>query len=177
MIAERTKRCCHCKTLKTLVEFRRNRTTPDGLQFCCKTCQSEQQKCYLSTSKGRDRQRAAQQNYLKTESGKIVQKQSNQKWINKMRAAGYFRFGKGKIQNLKSAAKRRALEIKISGAELENWWRTTPHVCVYCGQSGNEYKKTANDLVSYEGTNRLMRLLKGKLNRLKQALAYDLTNS
>ena len=92
-----------------------------------------------------------------------------------MRAAGYFRFGNGKIQNLKSAAKRRSLEITISAKELENWWLATPNICVYCGQSPNEYRKIARDLVNYEGTNRLLRLLKGKFNRLKQALAYDLT--
>ncbi len=48
-----SKRCSHCKAVKPLSEFNRNRSCPDGLQHYCKECQRESGNRYTRSEKGR----------------------------------------------------------------------------------------------------------------------------
>lgn len=39
-VASPTKRCCTCKTVQPVANFSNNRSSRDGLQWACKTCQA-----------------------------------------------------------------------------------------------------------------------------------------
>lgn len=42
-----TKTCSRCKQTKDVSEFSKDSSTPDGLQYYCKECQRQYNKCYL----------------------------------------------------------------------------------------------------------------------------------
>jgi hypothetical protein len=50
-----TKRCCVCSTEKDKSEFNRNKSSRDGLQSCCRVCQSAKQKRFRPKYQERER--------------------------------------------------------------------------------------------------------------------------
>ena len=163
---QQLKRCTKCDQHKQPTEFRHHRSTKDGLQFWCMSCQSKSQRKYLSTTQGRQQQRLAQKTYRKTSGGRETQRKSQSKFNKTPR---------GKILRLKARSKSRGLSVTISAGDFERWWKESPHVCGYCGCTTEEYRHTARCLRGYEGEKRLLRLLRGKLLKLGTAAYFDLT--
>ena len=84
----KTKCCSHCKQIKPISMFHKNKRTKDGLCYQCKNCrkiksQSKQGrianrirvKKYRKTEKGQKTYQKARKKYAQSEKGKIYQKQ------------------------------------------------------------------------------------------------------
>ena len=61
-----TKRCSHCKQIKPILDFPRNRTTKDDYRDQCKVCHNIDNKKYRQTEKGK----AYHETYRQSEKGK-----------------------------------------------------------------------------------------------------------
>lgn len=83
-----TKKCGHCKKVKSLSEFYKNRNKYDGLDNYCKSCK----KIIIS-------------NYNQTEKGKATKKQYQQsersKVINRKAVKKYHQTEKGKVRDIR----------------------------------------------------------------------------
>lgn len=205
LVEDDTKQCTKCCKMKPFSAFGNNRTTTDGLQYWCKTCQAIYQKAYTSTKQGRERMRNARKQWaekpgnlakireatkrwLNTEEGRKKNRECQQRYFQsergkeklrtsneRLRQAGYYKFGKGKISLLRSFGKKRGLVVELTAGELEKWWKEKPDVCQYCGQSATEYQAIRDQLLSYSGTDRQLLLLRDLIKRLKQAATNELT--
>jgi len=65
-----TKRCSHCKKIKSVLEFYKHKNIKDGFQKQCKDCQSR----YPKTENGKQAIRKAQKKHWKTPKGKVTRK-------------------------------------------------------------------------------------------------------
>jgi hypothetical protein len=126
---------------------------------------------WLSTEEGSKKNRECQQRYFQSDRGKEKLRIA----IERLRQAGYYKFGKGKISLLRSFGKKRGLGVELTAEELEKWWKTTADACNYCGKSAAEYRVTRDRLLGYNGTDRQMLLLRDLFKRLKQASTNELT--
>ena len=69
-----TKRCSHCKEIKPLSEFYKNRNGKDGLHLQCKTCKKQYMQQYRKTDKGK----SAQRRYKQSQKGKVASRRYEQ---------------------------------------------------------------------------------------------------
>lgn len=94
-----SKRCPHCKQIKSLSEFHKDRNRRDGLGVWCKICHNAAGKARQQTEAGKQAKREYQQSkrgriirqeankrYAKTAKGKANSKQQRIKWPNKYHA-------------------------------------------------------------------------------------------
>lgn len=200
-----TKHCTKCGKMKPRSAFGNNRNNTDRLQYWCKTCQAAYQREYVSTESGREKivnarkkwvqkpgnlakVRDATRKWLSTEEGSKKNRECQQRYFQsergkeklrvaneRLRHAGYYKFGKGKISLLRSVAKKRGLSVEVTAEELEKLRKFTADACNYCGQSAAEYRVTRDRLLCYSGTDRQILLLRDLFKRLKQASTNDLT--
>ena len=70
-----TKRCCHCKKKKPLLEFCKNKSAKDGLSFNCRICHNAQTRQYQQTEKGKKTAQLSTGRYCKTKKCKKTRKQ------------------------------------------------------------------------------------------------------
>lgn len=124
--------CARCHKQKPLSEFHKNSRSKDGLHSYCKDC---------------NKAKAAQ--YLKTDKGEAALKKA----IAKKTAEGYYRYGRGAIPILKQGAKKRGITFNLTAESLENWWRSVPDICYYCGSGLDDYIKIRDFIISYNGIN------------------------
>jgi len=88
-----TKTCCHCKEIKPLSEFYKNRSTEDGYSGYCKVCHRKSVAKYCASEKGRvgqckcaakyrasEKGKAAICSYMKTESFFVSSKKASRKF-------------------------------------------------------------------------------------------------
>ena len=89
------KTCSHCKILKPLIEFHKNKSKKDGLQVQCKSCFLETyyryqksakgkavQKRYYTSEQGKEHRRAREKRYSKTDKGiKNNKKKCRKRWF------------------------------------------------------------------------------------------------
>ena len=199
------KHCTKCCEAKPLSAFGNNRKTGDGLQSWCKTCQATYRKAYVNTEQGREKMRNARKKWAEKPSNMATIREATKRWLNteegrkknrecqrsyfhsergkeklraaneRLRQAGYYKFGKGKISLLKSYGKKRGLEVKITAGELEEWWKATADACNHCGRSSAEYQAIRDRLFSYNRSNRQLLLLRDVIKRQKQASTNELT--
>lgn len=87
------KRCSHCKQIKSLSEFYKNRTSKDGCQSYCKPCCNNTGCKYRGTKKGK----AAIKRYNQSEKGKATAKRYTQSEEGKAADKRYYQSEKGKI--------------------------------------------------------------------------------
>ena len=73
---------------------------------------------------------------------------------DKLLKNGYWVHGFGRWTYLKARAKNCNLSCSITPKEFENWWKTTPENCYYCGISLVDFLSIRDFLNSYKGTNR-----------------------
>jgi len=57
VIVEATKRCSACEQSLPIAAFHKNRSTPDGLQWQCKSCRSASERARLTVPENRKRKR------------------------------------------------------------------------------------------------------------------------
>ncbi len=112
-----TKTCSKCKQSKSLSEFYKNCTLPDGYQYECKTCDDNRTKEYRQTSKGKEVNRKARQRYRQTEKGKVTQ--------NRYR-----------IQHPKYRKAGSAIQIVIRNGNLSH---PDSFLCSFCPKPAQEY--------------------------------------
>ena len=124
--------CARCHKQKPLSEFHKNSRSKDGLHSYCKDC---------------NKAKAAQ--HLKTDKGKAAFKKA----IAKKADEGYYRYGRGAIPILKQGAKKRGITFNLTTESLENWWRSVPDICYYCGSGLDDYIKIRDFIISYNGIN------------------------
>ena len=122
------KRCTKCDDFKSLELFPANKHTRDGKGSWCKACVSVNTAAYLKTDRGRA---------------------ALARGAKRLQAAGYWRFGKGAIANIRNGAAKRGLTFKLTEDTLEAWWRDTPDVCVYCGISTEEFIRLRDWVLTY----------------------------
>ena len=67
-MSEPEKRCCHCKKVKPVEDFHRDKTTSDGLNRRCNICDGESNKAYYQ-SKHESEPEYYQNQHLKTRFG------------------------------------------------------------------------------------------------------------
>ena len=64
-----SKRCSHCKPIKPISNFTKDRLSKDGLAYRCKACQRIDRMRYLKTEKGK----AAQKRYRQSDKGRAAE--------------------------------------------------------------------------------------------------------
>ncbi|QOX64228.1 hypothetical protein FRZ06_13205 [Anoxybacterium hadale] len=124
------KKCALCGQEKNISEFGKNSRNKDGLHSYCKECNSKKAKEYNKTEKGKA-------NVIKA--------------LKKQQSQGYFRYGKGAIQNISKSAKNRGIEFTLTEAELSAWWKNNTDVCYYCNTPIEEYRIIRDFILNYEG--------------------------
>lgn len=75
-----TKRCCHCKQIKSIDEFCKNVSMKDGLCVYCKICNYDYVRRYAKTEVGKESGRRRTQRYRQTEKGKAIGKRYTEKY-------------------------------------------------------------------------------------------------
>ena len=86
---------------------------------------------------------------MKTDKGKA----SLKKAISRATDKGYYRYGKGAIPILRQGAMKRGIAFDLTAQSLEEWWRTTPDRCFYCGMTIEEYLELKDIIINYSGNN------------------------
>lgn len=146
------KRCKVCGLETPLEGFPANKRTSDKRGSWCKQCVAK---------------------YYKSGKGKAGLDRSNAR----LKAAGYFRFGKGAISILRQGAKKRNLPFALTADTLETWWRQTPDQCAYCGISTAEFIRLRDIVVGYVGNNyeieKFKRIFKSKKHAAIAWLTID----
>ena len=183
-----TKHCTKCVQTKPLSAFGKNRRTQDGWHYWCKICQVAYQKEYANSESGREKIGQARKKWAAKPGNQAKIRDAARRWrgtekgkerrriaTDRLRQAGYYKFGKGKISLLRSIGKSRGLGVELTAEELEKWWKSTADACNYCGQSTAEYRVTRDHLLCYRGTDRQLLLLRDLVKRLKQASTNEMT--
>jgi len=80
-----TKRCSHCKQIKSIIEFRKNKSAKDGLHNQCKVCEYE----YRISDRGKKSHNAWDKKYRQTERGKASARSRQKKWRNSTKGKKY----------------------------------------------------------------------------------------
>ncbi|MBO6261356.1 MAG: hypothetical protein J6N95_01950 [Bacilli bacterium] len=132
------KECACCHRLLPTSSFTRNKRNKDGLHSYCKECNKEKARQY-NLSKGKD--------YL-------------EKYLNKQKESGYYRYGHGAFANMKKSAAKRNVDFELTEEELKEWWLNTADSCFYCDSTIEEYIKIRDFVLSYCGTNELINYIK-----------------
>jgi hypothetical protein len=122
--------CIKCGLTKDISEFHKNARNKDGYHSYCKSCNALKAKEFNNTPKGKINTRNAQK------------KQSD---------SGYFKYGKGAIQNMSRSASNRGIEFHLTEEELKKWWDITNDICFYCGIDIEKYRSIRDFIISYEG--------------------------
>jgi hypothetical protein len=173
--------CASCHIAKPKSEFHKNSRSKDGLHSYCRACNKAKTSKHLKSQKGIK----YLQNYYKTDKGKKIIRNA----VEKKRAQGYYRFGKGALPILKQGAKKRGITFSLSIGELEEWWKKTPDICYYCNTGIDEHKRLRDYILEYRGENfeirkfkRFYRSSKHKridwltLDRMNNELGYTIGN-
>lgn len=139
------KLCKLCGQYKDVSEFGKNSRNKDGLHSYCKECNAKKAK-----------------EYNKTEKGKINVKRA----LKRQQESGYFKYGKGAIDNMSRSAQKRHIEFSLTEVTLKKWWMSTPDKCAYCEISIEEYRKLRDYVIAYQGDN-------WEINRFKRFFALN----
>jgi len=70
-----TKRCPHCKQIKPLSEFSKNRNRKDRVQYNCKSCAKQ----YAQSEKGKTANKKGVEKYRRTERGRVARRKASRK--------------------------------------------------------------------------------------------------
>src|SRR4030042_4201327 len=127
-----TKLCVRCNLEKPVSDFHQNFRNKDGFHSYCKKCNKEKAAAHLKTDKG---------------------KAAHSRAIGKAQDRGYYRYGKGAIPILRQGAQKRGVAFELTAESLENWWKSQPNSCFYCGINLEEYKNIRDFILSYKGNN------------------------
>ena len=150
-----TKRCCTCKTTKPVFEFYKNRSTKDGFQTACKSCQTltdktesriiarrRYRKRYKKTAKGKE----AEKRERKSQARKDYRKQYKRSDIGKAASKRYRESVCGKATARQSSRKQAALypeKIKarnaINNAVNGGRFPTATQFICSCGEQAKQY--------------------------------------
>lgn len=163
-----TKKCASCGIEKDISEFHRNAKNRDGLHSYCKTCNVLKAKEFNKTPEGKNNVNKAQK---------------------KQFDSGYFRYGKGAIQNMSRSASNRGIEFHLTEKTLKKWWEDTKDECYYCRLTIQNYRMIRDFIISYKGDDweilRFKRFfnqdIHSKINdmtidRTNNSLGYELNN-
>lgn len=71
-----TKTCSHCKQIKPVLEFCKNRTKKDGYQTICKTCQMAYKRQYVQSEESKMRGKR----YWQSKKGKAAKSRKDKKY-------------------------------------------------------------------------------------------------
>ena len=74
------KRCSHCKIVKSILEFNKNKRKKDGLQDYCIDCRRIYNKPYKIKFQKTEKNKQYQKEYHQSEKGKLIQRISNKKY-------------------------------------------------------------------------------------------------
>ena len=129
-----TKKCPQCKQFKSISEFRKNRSTKDGLRTYCKICRPKKEKIYRRTEKWKARQKR----YAQSDKGKAA----NRRGVKKHRKTY-----KGKVANRAVQKRFRACHPnQIKATNVVNHAiragklpRANTLLCHYCPKPAQEY--------------------------------------
>lgn len=125
-----TKKCACCGIEKDITEFHKNSRNKDGLHSYCKACNALKAKEFNKTPNGKNNVSKAQKKQFES---------------------GYFKYGKGAIQNMSRSAANRGIEFKLTEKALTKWWKNTKDICYYCGISIETYRKIRDYIILYQG--------------------------
>lgn len=93
--------------------------------------------------------RTRQLKYFTTEKGKAALKRAQ----NKLKAGGYYKYGRGSYNLLRVGARKRDIPFEWTYDEFHIWWTSTPDNCFYCGKSYEESQLVRNNIINYTGNN------------------------
>jgi len=150
-----TKRCCHCKEIKSTSEYHKDRSTRDGLQARCKDCkrtynQSTRNKAYQKKFSQSKEGKACYKRYRDSEKGKDAISQYRQtdryKSMIQKSQVKYSHSEKGKAKHRRESAKRRLrYPGKIKANNIVNYAVSSgrlPHPSTLkcsCGKQAKHY--------------------------------------
>jgi len=130
-----SKQCYKCKEIKSLSEFNKNRTRPDGHQHVCKNCQkkyykSDKYKAIRKKYKQSKKGKAATRRYKQSEKCKEYQRRYRQDDRGKARDKRY------RLRYLQNDKAREAVKYAIQTGKLP---RPDTLQCHYCGAQAQDY--------------------------------------
>lgn len=144
-----TKKCCHCKQIKPLTEFCKNKSREDFHQNYCKICSSKYNKKYASTEKARN----TKLRYESTDGYKYSRAKSEKKYYlkhideKKIYQKKYAQTERGKEVLRRNTIKNRTLfpEKRTAGIVVNNEIvtgrisRASAYHCRYCWNPAEHY--------------------------------------
>ena len=145
---------------------------------------TSQQK-YHRSEKGKLAIKRGHAKYNLTQKGKLAAKRAQ----DKLKASGYYKYGKGAHNSLKTKSRIRQINFNLTYAEFLDWWRLEKDVCFYCNMTLDEYRDLRNKLLVYMGNNstliKMKKILSGKIlkkvdkftiDRKNDDLGYEISN-
>lgn len=141
-----TKKCACCGIEKDVSEFHKNSRNKDGLHSYCKQCNAIKAKKFNATLKGKE-------NVIKAQ--------------KKQFESGYFKYGKGAINNMSRSAEHRGVSFNLTEDLLKDWWIANENICFYCGFNITTYRVLRDYVIHYEGND-------WEINRFKRFFMLDI---
>lgn len=138
-----TKRCSKCKQGKPISEFHKNRTTKDGLQAYCKSCQISDVNKYQKTEKGKTTRKL----YSQSKEGKARYKRYRQSENGDSMRKKYAQSERGKtVQkrgdkhfNICHPNHRKAKNAVNHAVKAGRLPRPDTLICHYCPKPAQQY--------------------------------------
>jgi len=149
------KKCTKCLNSVPVGDFYPNKRTNDGLNDCCKQCDSKNSKKWRDNNPKKDTQRRS--TYWKNNRKDLLLKNRE-----------YYKTPHGIFLHTRKSAKKRGIAFDISAAEFEYWWDTQDQKCHYCGLS----KEDLNRLEKW-GNLKTKRMT---IDRIDSSKGYSLDN-
>jgi len=121
-----TKRCSHCKQIKVIAEFPKDRNRPGGHAYQCKSCRKAYMTLYLKSEKGKN----TRKNYEGSPNGKVAIKRYRQsekgKVASRKRIKKYHQTEKGKNTLLK--ARKKYAQSEKGKVYYKQWYLKHPEI-------------------------------------------------
>jgi hypothetical protein len=134
------KKCVLCCDIKSLTDFYKDRSRPDGLSNRCRTCDKQKAKSYAQTSNGK----CTQKRYRQSIRGRLAKQKDDRKYRETKNGRKhiyvsidkYKKTEKGRAVNQQVTRRRRErqynLDMKLTRKDINSIYERFKGQCFYC---------------------------------------------
>jgi len=131
------KQCSHCKQIKPVSEFSKDKYKKDGLDIYCKLCRSKKRKTYSLSPRGK----ATRRHWQQTEKAKTSQKRRSRKYRQSKKGKALHKKNRRKYEQSerRHPEKARARSITSHAIAAGKIDFAKNHKCTYCEKPAEQY--------------------------------------